>query len=72
MSFSRTIGIVVSSSHYARNKPKSTHTRALDVPDDASCRVVHELDAHLRDTTTRACPLSAACPTPLFQRLVCI
>lgn len=30
-------------------------TRALDVPDDGTSCVVHELDAHLGDTTTRTC-----------------
>jgi hypothetical protein len=29
------------------------HTRALDVTDDGSALVVHELDANLGDTTTR-------------------
>jgi hypothetical protein len=29
------------------------HTRTLDVPDDGTGGVVHELDAHLGDATTR-------------------
>lgn len=33
----------------------SRHTRALDVPDDGTGCVVHELDADLGDTTTRTC-----------------
>ncbi len=32
----------------------SVRTWALDVSNDASRRIVHELDAHLCDTTTRA------------------
>jgi len=38
-------------------------TWALDVADDRTGSVVHELDAHLCDTTTGACKLSALCPS---------
>ncbi len=37
------------------NRGASGHTRALDVPDDGTGGVVHELDAHLGDATTRTC-----------------
>lgn len=33
----------------------AAHTRALDVPDDGTGLVVHELDADLGDTTTGTC-----------------
>ena len=38
-----------------RGEAIARHTRALDVADDGTGSVVHELDAHLGDATTRAC-----------------
>jgi hypothetical protein len=38
------------------------HTRALDVPDDGTGGVVHKLDAHLGDATTRTCVASTSAP----------
>jgi hypothetical protein len=41
----------------------SIHTRALDVPDDGTGGVVHELDAHLSDATTRTCVSTRLAPS---------
>lgn len=49
-----------------------SHTSAFDVADDGSGLVVHELDAHLRDATTRTCNLrsAACCPSQPAQTLL--
>jgi len=41
--------------------------RALDVADDAAVRVVEELDAHLRDLTTRASAAKDLCDAGLLD-----
>ena len=44
------------------------HTWALDVADDGTGLVVHELDTALSDTTTGACRNSVSLPSSLYHR----
>lgn len=55
MSSSRTGRRNISLCCFDRSRRTVEHTRALDVADDGTGGVVHELDAHLGDATTRTC-----------------
>ena len=59
MSFSRTVVHVLVFWRGARGRQR-VRTWALDVADDGTGLVVHELDAALSDTTTGACSLSVS------------
>jgi hypothetical protein len=61
MSFSRTAGLPVSMRGFVQEAGQSVRTWALDVADDGTGLVVHELDTALGDTTTGACCDPSAC-----------
>ena len=60
MSFSRTVVHVLVFWRGARDRQR-VRTWALDVADDGTGLVVHELDTALGDTTTGACCNPSAC-----------
>jgi hypothetical protein len=61
MSFSRTVVHVLVFWRGARGRQR-VRTWALDVADDGTGLVVHELDTALGDTTTGACNISVSLP----------